>query len=128
MTQKSKSAGMELDVKIKSTADDKNYIIDDLIRECVSNAAFYDTDKSFVGTKMHASFLKATKYLEKLVPVTKTVEEFATIYDFDENTPGNGYRSFVYIFNSAVEHASKISKYIINNRGNLLFRKSNYMK
>lgn len=128
MTHKAKSAGMELDLKIKNTVDEKKIIIDELIRECVSNAAFYETDKSFVGSKMHAAFQKAVKFLEKLVSLAKTVEEFAAIYDFDEKTPGNGYRSFVYIFNSAIEHTSKISKYITINRGYLLFRKSNYLK
>ena len=128
MTHKVKSAGVELDVSIKNTTDENYVTIDELIRSCVSNAAFYDTDKSFIGARIHASFAKAVDFLNKIVPMTKAIETFAGIYDFDDQTPGNGYRSFVYIFNSAVKHTEKICKYVTSNRRNLLFRKSVYLK
>ena len=128
MTQKVKSAGVELDFSIKNACDENYVTIDELIRSCVSNAAFYDTDKSFIGSRIHVSFIKAVDFLKKIVPLTKNIEAFAGIYDFDAQTPGNGYRSFVYIFNSAVKHTEKICKYITSNRGNLLFRKSAYLK
>lgn len=128
MTQKVKPTGVVLDLTIKHDSDEKYSIVDELIRGCVSNAAFYDTDKTLIGSKMHAIFNKAAEFLKKLLPVTKSIEDFAGIYDFDEETPGNGYRSFVHIFNSAVIHTEKICKYVTVNRGNLLFRKSAYLK
>lgn len=94
----------------------------------VSNVEFYKSDKSFVGVKMHASFAKAIEFLEKSVSVTKKIESFVSDYDFDEDTPGNGYRSFIFIFSAAVKHTEKICKYITDNRSYLLFRKSVYMK
>lgn len=128
MTQKMESAGSEINFTIRKSAEENYRVIDELIRMSVSNAEFYKLDRSFIGVKMHASFSKAIEYLEKAVPVLKEIESFASKYDFDEKTPGNGYRSFVYIFNAGVQHAEKICKYILDNRGNLLFRKSVYMK
>jgi Hormone-sensitive lipase (HSL) N-terminus len=128
MTYKMESAGAELDSAIRNAVDEKYKTIDELIRMSTSNVAFYKTDKSFVGLKMHAAFLKLVEFLEKSTPVTKQIDGFAGDYDFDEKTPGNGYRSFLFIFASAVKHTEKICKYIADNRGYLLFRKSAYMK
>lgn len=126
MTRIMESAG---DVIKYSISTDENYdIVDELISMCVSNVDFYRDDKTFVGVKMLTSFQKVLEMLEKSVPVIKKIESFAGEYDFDAMTPGNGYRSFVFIFHSAVKHAEKICKYIADNRGNLLFRKSVYMK
>lgn len=128
MTQKTESAGAYVDSEIRKSSDEKYLIIDEVIRMSVSNAEFYKNDKSFVGVKLHAGFTKTIVFLQKSTPVIKEIESFAAEYDFDVNTPGNGYRSFVFIWNSAVQYTEKICKYISQNRGNLLFRKSVYMK
>lgn len=128
MTHEVEPAVTELNSTIRNDADQKYYIIDELIRMSVSNVEFYKSDRSFVGLKMHASFAKAIEFLEKSVMVTKKIENFAADYDFDGDTPGNGYRSFIHIFTAAVKHTEKICKYVTENRGYLLFRKSVYMK
>lgn len=53
---------------------------------------------------------------------------FVHEYDFDENTPYNGYRSFVKAIQACINHSVKVSKYIAQNRSYLLFRKNMYMK
>lgn len=127
MTNRKNSAGLEID-SISKVADEKYLMVDELIKMSVSNVAFYKDDQSFVGVKLHTIFSKLIVVLEKSVPVIKEIESFAGLYDFDEKTQGNGYRSFVYIFNSAVKHSDTICRYITENRANLLFRKSVYMK
>lgn len=129
MTYRAKSAGLVLKpATIRSLDDEKYEIIDELIKVSVSNAEFYKSDQSSVGVKLYLAFTKVKEELRKSVPVIKTIEDFAGIYDFDEKTPGNGYRSFVHIFKSAVIHTEKICKYIHENRASLLFRKGVYMK
>lgn len=127
MTQKSETAVVEINFAIRSSTE-KYDTIDQLIKSSDVNVDFYKSDKSFVGVKIHASFEKVIEMLRKSVPVVKNVESFASKYDFDEKTPGNGYRSFVFIFEAAVKHTEKICKYITENRSYLLFRKSVYMK
>lgn len=128
MTSKVKSAGLKINFSISHTDDERYSLVEELIRMSVSNEEFYTRDQSSVGVKLHLNFTKIILTLEKSLPVIKEIESFAGDYDFDEKTPGNGYRSFVYIFKAAVKHTEKICRYIHENRGSLLFRKSVYMK
>lgn len=128
MTHKAESAELDFDSAITSAAAEKYEIIEELIKMCASNDEYYRNDQSSVGVKIHSAFAKVKHELESLVPVIKQIENFAGIYDFDEKTPGNGYRSFVYIFKCAVIHTEKTCTFITENRASLLFRKSLYMK
>lgn len=128
MTYKAKSAELDFDSAITSAAAEKYEIISELIKKCASNDEYYRSDQSSVGVKIHSAFAKVKMELENSVPVIKEIERFAGVYDFDEKTPGNGYRSFVYIFKCAVIHTEKICTFITENRASLLFRKSLYMK
>lgn len=128
MTHKTESAGSEIAFAITKAAESKFAIVNDLIEMSVSNEAFYEADQSSVGVKLRAIFKNLIECLGKSVPVIKRIESFAGEYDFDEKTPGNGYRSFVFIFEAAVKHTQKTCKYITDNRASLLFRKSSYMR
>lgn len=109
-------------------SNEKYETVNELIKMCMSNIEYYTTDKSFAGSKMCSNFEKMKEYLEKSVPVIKEIEDFSPNYDFDEHTPGNGYRSFVYIFECALKYSIKICQYIFDNRSSLLFRKNLYLK
>lgn len=128
MTHKVKSAGLEIKPAIRQMGEDKFCVVDELIRMSVSNVEFYKLDQSSIGVKLHMIFSNIIELIEKSLPVINVIERLAGVYDFDENTRGNGYRSFVYIFDCAAIHTEKICRYIADNRGNLLFRKSLYMK
>lgn len=129
MTHKVKSAGLEINSTIRRGEEQEKFdVVDELIRMSVSNAEFYKLDQSSIGVKLHTIFSHLIELLEKSVPVIKVIESFAGVYDFDEHTRGNGYRSFVYIFTCATLHTEKICRYISENRASLLFRKSLYMK
>ena len=66
--------------------------------------------------------------LKKLDPIKSEIEGFAGDYDLDDASPGNGYRSFIYIFDSAVKSATKICDYVKDNRGGVFFRRKLYEK
>lgn len=107
---------------------EKFEISNELIKMCISNLEYYKKDKSFAGSKIHSNFEKFKKLLESSIPVIKEIESFSHLYDYDENTPGNGYRSFVYIFECALKYSKKIFDYITEHRASLLFRKNLYLK
>jgi hormone-sensitive lipase len=124
-----KSAGAGVNFEISEAMTTKKYeAVNEVIRMCASNIEYYQQDKSFVGTRMQQNFEKLREFLDKSVPVVKEIESFAHKYDYDEKTPGNGYRSFVHIFESAVKYSQKHCQYITDNRASLLFRKSLYQK
>lgn len=53
-------------------------------------------------------FLILKEELIKLHENTKKIVDFAAIYDFDEKTPGNGFRSFIHVCLSAVDLIDEI--------------------
>jgi Hormone-sensitive lipase (HSL) N-terminus len=129
MSDKTKSAGDEIIFQISESVTARKYEkASELIKLCAKNAEFYKHDKSFIGTRMCSAFDKLSESLEKSVLVSRKIDSFAQIYDFDAKTPGNGYRSFLHIYDSALDYALKTTQYINDNRGSLLFRKSSYLK
>lgn len=49
-------------------------------------------------------------------------------YDFDESTPGNGYRSFVVFVQACFKHALELCNYVAVNKDSIIFRKGIYVK
>lgn len=93
-----------------------------------NNIDYYKSDESPNGLKLHGAFLGIIDHLDEARPLTQEVESFCSQYDFDKATPGNGYRSFLKIYDMAINHTFKIVKCIMENRASLLFRKANYTK
>jgi hormone-sensitive lipase len=112
----------------KSMMTKKYESVNELVGICGENFNYYQNDKTFVGSRMCSNFEKLKEFLQKSVPVIKEIETFAHTYDFDDETPGNGYRSFIFIYESAVDYSMKVCHYINDNRRSLLFRKSLYQK
>lgn len=129
MSDKTKSAGEEINFQISESTTVRKYEkAYELIKLCMSNVEFYKQDQTVTGSRMTAAFEKLHDYLVKAVPVTRVIDSFAHIYDYDESTPGNGFRSFMFIFEAALDYSVKTCQYINENRGSLLFRKSAYLK
>lgn len=93
-----------------------------------NNIDYYKSDESTNGLKIHGAFLGIIDYIDEGRPLVEEVEVICKQYDFDEVTPGNGYRSFIKIFDSAIHHTLKIVKYVTESRSSLLFRKNTYTK
>lgn len=93
-----------------------------------NNIDYYKSDESMNGLKLHGAFLGIIDNLDEAQPLIQEIEFFCKSYDFDATTPGNGYRSFIKIFDCAINHTLKIVKYVTENRSSLLFRKNNYTK
>lgn len=93
-----------------------------------NNIDYYKSDESTNGLKMHSALIVIIDSIDEGRPLVEEVELFCKQYDFDDVTPGNGYRSFVKIFDSAINHTLKIVKYVTESRSSLLFRKNTYTK
>lgn len=101
----------------------------DVIKDlCQNNIAFYENDETSKGQRLHGAFVGIIDHVNCLIPLVTKVQVFACECDLDENTPGNGYRSFLYVTDCAVKHGIKMCRYVMENRNSLLFRKGIYMK
>lgn len=108
----------EIEVKIKSST---------LLIQTVDNSIeFFDAHSNCDTLKSKLQSLKAN--VEKCDKIIVQIECFASDYDFDNETPGNGYRSFVDIFSSAITKTTKICQQLIKNREKILFSEIYYTK
>lgn len=99
-----------------------------LINLCIINEEYFSADTTELGVNFATSFKKIAKFLNKSESVLREIESFAGEYDYDEKTPGNGYRSFILVFTDAVQYTEKVCKSITEKRGSFFFRKSFYAK
>lgn len=100
--------------------------VNELITAIDNNIDYFDKTEKFQTLKTNLLNLKNS--FGKCAKSVAIIEGFAHEYDFDDETSGNGYRSFVNIFESADKKTTKISKRLITNRSSFLFRADNYAK
>jgi hypothetical protein len=116
---------------LKFKISDKKFVtnvVQELISACLNNADYFSTDNSDIGSRFYESFKKIIDLVKSSCDVVNEIEKFAISYDFDGTTPGSGYRSFVYIHESALLHTHKLCRFVTENRESWFFRKYEYMR
>lgn len=99
---------------------------DSLLQLIENNVNNFEKTKKFQDLKAKLSELR-TVVVECNNKVIK-IETFASDYDFDDVTPGNGYRSHIDIFNSAIRETTIVCDQLTTSRNSLLFRADRYLK
>ena len=94
---------------------------------CDNNIRYYSSDETNLGLKISGAFVGINYHLKILEPLSLEVEQFAKSYDF-EDTPGNGFSSFLHVTELALRHTLKTTNYVTVNRDSLLFRKQIYSR
>lgn len=99
-----------------------------LIELCENNAKIFQNDTTENGQRLYLSLLSIKDNILNNLPVYNRLENVVQRYDFDENTPGNGYRSFLNIYNVVIDNTIQLNKRISSKCGSVLFRKAFYTK
>lgn len=95
---------------------------------CKNNADYFRKDDSENGQRIYCAYIGLMDHIESARRYVTDIKGFAHEYDFNKQIIGNGYRSFLLVVRSCINHGLKLSSYVMQNRGSLLFRKSLYMK
>ena len=104
-------------------------IYDELVEHCQCNVKYFERDNTtMAGKQFFDAFRSILQHIEIIRQNVMEICRFSHEYDFDEMTPANGYRSFVKVIYEYIKHTVKVSEYIAENRGNLLFRRQAYVK
>ena len=98
----------------------------ELLRISLDNQKFFQFIEN--GEKFVEVSKTIIKTLVKIEPLVDEIRNFAGSYDFDKQTPGNGYRSFVFLVDIAVKKTWNVSKLIQDKRENFFFCKKFYEK
>lgn len=100
----------------------------DLLLACQEQAVFFKDDPSEKGQRLFAASIVWQDFIIMADNLVRQIDMFAYKYDFDENTPGNGYRSFISVVDSCIEYGLGICKNLMSARSTMFFRKKTYMK
>lgn len=103
-------------------------VINALVEICEDNRKYFQYDESETGQRFLCAFQNIINHAAIARTDATEVSTFMHLYDFDESVPANGYRSMFNILHACINHTMKICKYIAQNRGHLLFRKTTYVK
>lgn len=95
---------------------------------CINNAEYFATDSSENGQRLYISFMCIRDTIASISPKITHITREAPHFDFDENTPGNGYRSFLSVLSSAVNYAIQLNKKVCLKRETTFFRKTQLTK
>lgn len=98
----------------------------ELIALIDDNAEFFAKSKRHKNVSVNLAALKIA--VNKASAPIDEISQFAAEYDFDQNCPGNGYRSFCNIYDAAVNGAIKICNRLIRRREKILFSADNCAK
>lgn len=102
---------------------------DVLVEHCQNNLQYFGRDSSTVAGKLFFdAFHNILQHIEIIRQYVMEIHKFLHEYDCDEMIQGSGYRSIVKVTHEYIKHTVKVSKYVAENRGNLLFRKQTYVK
>ncbi|CAG0903634.1 unnamed protein product [Cyprideis torosa] len=89
---------------------------------------YFKNDSSHTGQKLYDGFLLILKELEEIDRKLPGLRQVSQEFDFDEETPGNGYRSFLLIVDKAMAHCLDLSQKIELKRTGRLFKKGFYSR
>lgn len=97
--------------------------------QAISNVEYFKDIKGVNYERFASAFRHLYEHLDRgIEPGIDYLLKVVYIFDFDANTPGNGYRSFVKITHKCCLKILQITRYIIVNRDSFLFRSGHYSR
>lgn len=109
------------------TLDKQEYKINTLKEICSKNAEYFSKDNTENGQRLYISFLSMNEVVDQMWPKIVTIEERINEFDFDKDTPGNGYRSYLLVIKLAIELCINVNEKIFQKQSSVLFRKGYYL-
>ena len=100
----------------------------ELVQIALENLGFYKKAKNRKFGEFCKAFEALINAVAKLHLLVKDIEGFAPDYDFDKMSPGNGYRSFIDVYDLAVKRTVKLCVCVKKNRESIFFRRNFYEK
>lgn len=108
---------------IEVNIDKQEYKIQCLKELCSKNAEYFSKDNSENGQRLFISFLAMSDVVDQMWPKMLNIERRIDEFDFDNDTPGNGYRSYLIVIKRAIELCININERVLQKKDSVLFRK-----
>lgn len=95
---------------------------------CCTGVEHFMSDQNESSVRIKAALQLILEQLDELQPLYNEISKCAPHFDFDEETPGNGYRSFLSMVDKCILHSEQICRQMYNQKDSMFPRKSHYMK
>ncbi|XP_034950037.1 hormone-sensitive lipase [Chelonus insularis] len=126
------SSGVNSTIDITQSSNnadfDDNTPWDTLEQLANGNCYYFSTHQDENGLRIYSASNVILDILKEIRPLYKEISHIAPQFDFNENTPGNGYRSFLSLTDKCILHSIEICQQISSYKTSVLFRKSHYMR
>ncbi|XP_053867247.1 hormone-sensitive lipase isoform X1 [Malaclemys terrapin pileata] len=86
------------------------------------NVAFFRQSASETGRRFVAAFTAIGEHARRLEPILRHFASVYHVFDLDEATPANGYRSLAQTTRCCLAHVLHKSRYVAANRRSIFFR------
>lgn len=103
--------------------DKQKYKINTLKELCSKNAEHFANDNSENGQRLFISFMSMNEVVDQMLPKIVNIEARIDEFDFDKDTPGSGYRSYLLVIQMAIELCINVNERVLQNKASVLFRK-----
>ncbi|XP_029176344.1 hormone-sensitive lipase-like [Nylanderia fulva] len=100
----------------------------DLRKLCNVSVEYFTSHRHKNSDRIKAALLVILQQLDELQPIYDEIVKFAPCFDFDETTPGNGYRSFLLMIDKSIVHSEQVCQKMYRQKDSLLFRESHHTK
>ncbi|XP_072760681.1 hormone-sensitive lipase-like [Anoplolepis gracilipes] len=95
---------------------------------CRASVEYFTSHRNKNSVVLKDALLVILEQLDELQPLYNEIAKFASHFDFDEETPGNGYRSFLSMVDKCIMYSEKICQKIYRQRNSMFSRKSRHIK
>ncbi|XP_042209461.1 hormone-sensitive lipase-like isoform X2 [Homarus americanus] len=113
---------------VVGSTDPCQSILPTVLHMIEDNTANFKNDDSEYGQRLHSGFVLLKENMDKVIELSESVRKEVHLYDFDAETPGNGFRSFNNIVQQAILSVFDLCKQICTGRDSLLFRKGHFVR
>ncbi|XP_076753016.1 hormone-sensitive lipase isoform X1 [Xylocopa sonorina] len=95
---------------------------------CQANVDYFKSHQDESSVRIRAALIAILDHLVQIQPLYKDITRIAPLFDFDIETPGNGYRSFLVLIDKCIIHSRSICHQIYCQKDSLFFRKNYHMR
>ncbi|KAL6444034.1 hypothetical protein ACFW04_001761 [Cataglyphis niger] len=95
---------------------------------CHASVEYFMSSNNENSVRIKAALLVILEQLDELLPLYNEIAKFASHFDFDEETPGNGYRSFLSMVDKCIIHSEQVCRQMYDQKDSIFSRTSHHMK
>lgn len=119
---------MSMNVNFDGPSENTESQWDTLRKLCHASVEYFTSHQNEKNMELKDVLGVILRLLDELQSLYDEIAKFASHFDFDEKTPGNGYRSYLTIVDKCITYSEKTCRKMYRQRNSMFFRRSHHTK